>query len=80
MGPDLIHNRMLKNLNNTNRVALTHLINTLFISGFVPEVWKSATVIPISSYPRKHDYNQSCQKTIYGNTCYRTTESHLGIY
>jgi hypothetical protein len=47
MGPDLIHNRMLKNLNNTNRMALTHLINTLFISGFVPEVWKSATVIPL---------------------------------
>ena len=47
MGPDLIHNRMLKNLNNTNHMALTHLINTLFISGFVPEVWKSATVIPL---------------------------------
>jgi hypothetical protein len=31
MGPDHIHNKMLSNLNSVNQLALTHLINILFV-------------------------------------------------
>nr|CAH0108475.1 unnamed protein product [Daphnia galeata] len=47
MGPDHIHNKMLSNLNPVNQLALTHLINILFSSGFVPHVWKRASVVPL---------------------------------
>jgi ribonuclease HI len=47
MGPDHIHNKMLTNLNSENQLALTHLINILFLSGYVPNVWKRATVVPL---------------------------------
>ncbi|KZS06599.1 Uncharacterized protein APZ42_029899, partial [Daphnia magna] len=47
VGLDLIRNEMLKNLSTANKFYLLHLFNRLFASGYVPEIWKSAVVIPL---------------------------------
>lgn len=47
MGIDKIHNRMLKNLNNRNRVTLLKIINIIFRHGYIPRAWKCAIVAPI---------------------------------
>ena len=47
MGPDSIHNKMLAKLDNRNRLQLLHLLNLIFTSGFIPDHWKCATIIPV---------------------------------
>ena len=47
MGADLIHNNMLDKLDSTNRSLLLALFNRMYATGFVPESWKQATVIPL---------------------------------
>lgn len=47
MGADRIHNKMSKNLSTNNRSLLLELLNRMYTSGFVPEEWKNAVVVPI---------------------------------
>ena len=47
MVTDLIHNEMLARLSSANRRALLHVFNRLWKSGFVPDHWKLAIVIPL---------------------------------
>ena len=47
VGADRIHNRMLTNLTESNRKSLLKLLNLSYTTGFVPEQWKSAIVVPI---------------------------------
>jgi hypothetical protein len=47
LGPDLIHNEMLKQLSPVNRRSLLHLFNLFFVSGFSPNHWKTAIVVPL---------------------------------
>lgn len=47
IGLDLIHNEMLKQLSPVNRRSLLHLFNLLFESGFSPNHWKTAIVVPL---------------------------------
>jgi hypothetical protein len=47
MGRDRIHKKMLKNLNNNNRITLLKLLNISLNTGYLPPDWKNAAVIPI---------------------------------
>jgi ribonuclease HI/endonuclease/exonuclease/phosphatase family metal-dependent hydrolase len=47
VGPDDVHNEMIKRLNSANKKALTHLFNIMYSNGFVPKEWKLAAVVPL---------------------------------
>jgi hypothetical protein len=47
MGPDLIHNEMIKNLSPNNKKNVLLLFNALYSNAFVPDAWKKAIVIPL---------------------------------
>ena len=47
MGRDKIHNEMLINLNNNNRLTLPMVLNRMFNTSYIPLDWKEALVIPI---------------------------------
>jgi hypothetical protein len=47
MGRDLIHNQMITNLSEKNKMHLLHLFNNILQTHYVPTDWKTATVIPI---------------------------------
>lgn len=47
MGPDRIHNKMLKKLSETNRKVLLCLFNLMYEAAYVPDIWKLAWIIPI---------------------------------
>ena len=55
-GPDEIHYQVLKHLPETSLNILIQLLNKIWISGTFPEVWKEATIIPISK-PNKDSTN-----------------------
>ena len=55
MGADLIHNRMLANLDHRNIESLHLLFKMLFRTGFVPQSWKEAIVVPVLK-PGKQDH------------------------
>ena len=59
MGPDLIHNEMLKNLSPNNKENVLLLFNTLYSNVYVPEVWKKAIVIPLPKPGKPSDYANS---------------------
>jgi len=67
-GTDTIHNRMLTNLNVTNRKSLLHLFNRLFQTGCVPESWKEAAVIPLLK-PEKPKEEASSYRPIALTSC-----------
>ena len=46
-GPDKIHNEMLKNLGQTGKKVLLHLINCTWAGGTLPKSWKNAYIAPI---------------------------------
>lgn len=46
-GPDVIHYSMLKNLGATGRKLLVEILNDIFDTGKLPDIWKLAHVIPI---------------------------------
>jgi len=68
MGPDNIHNKMLSKLDPSNRASLLKLMNEMYLSGFVPEVWKSAIVIPILK-PGKRPNSPSSFRPISLTSC-----------
>ena len=47
MGRDLIHNQMITNLWEENKMHLLHLFNHMLQTHYVPTDWKTTTVIPI---------------------------------
>ena len=51
-GGDGIHNRMLINLNQSNKLHVLHLINASYKEGICPKEWKCGTIIPLPK-PRK---------------------------
>ncbi|EFX67713.1 hypothetical protein DAPPUDRAFT_261169 [Daphnia pulex] len=46
-GPDLIQNKMIRNLSKPNKTSLLHLFNRLFTNTHVPTQWNNAVVIPL---------------------------------
>lgn len=46
-GPDHVHNLMLQNLPDDMRRKLLELLNTFWKTGFFPEQWRNAIIIPI---------------------------------
>lgn len=59
MGRDKIHNLMIKNLTDTNKKHLLHLLNSMLQSSFVPADWKQATIIPIRKPDKPADSPES---------------------
>ena len=53
MGPDLIHNTMLKRLDSNNRSTLLDVLNLIHCTGHVPKSWKEAVVIPLIKTGKK---------------------------
>lgn len=47
VGSDLIHIKMLKNLNSENLAHLLFLLNLLYDNGYCPSDWKSAIILPL---------------------------------
>ena len=46
-GPDRIHNLMIKNIPETSLPYFLKIFNTMWISSYIPEGWKKATIVPI---------------------------------
>jgi hypothetical protein len=54
-GPDLIQNKMIRNMSKPNETSLLHLFNTLFTNTHVPTQWKNAVVIPLLKKGKQAD-------------------------
>lgn len=61
LGIDKIHNAMLTHLSLQNRITLLHVLNSMFLSGFVPEDWKYALVVPIPKPNKAPNRVDSCR-------------------
>lgn len=46
-GPDLVHNKILRNLNNTAVTALTNYYNECWRTGIIPKQWRTARTVLI---------------------------------
>ena len=57
VGPDLIHNKVLKNCAGVLAPPLTKLFNRSINEGKFPEIWKMANVVPIHKSGDKHLVN-----------------------
>ena len=68
MGADLVHNNMLDKLDFSNRANLLVLFNRMYASGFVPDSWKEATVIPLLK-PGKDRQKQESYRAISLLSC-----------
>ena len=68
MGADLVHNNMLDKLDFSNRAILLVLFNRMYASGFVPDSWKEATVIPLLK-PAKDRQKQESYRAISLLSC-----------
>lgn len=54
-GPDLINNKMISNMDASNRSHLLHLFNLLLVNGFCPDDWKTTNVIPLIKKGKDHE-------------------------
>ncbi|KAJ8897103.1 hypothetical protein PR048_002449 [Dryococelus australis] len=46
-GPDLIHSRIVFSFSRKAVVYLTHIVNAIFLTGYFPQTWKVATLVPL---------------------------------
>ena len=67
-GIDKITYEMLTNLSTENRDAILYLFNLMFTSGFIPEDWKTAIIIPIPK-PGKPPEKTSSYRPISLTSC-----------
>jgi hypothetical protein len=68
MGKDLIHNQMITNLSEENKMHLLHLFNHMLQTHYVPTDWKTTTVIPIQK-PDKPAEEPECYRPISLTSC-----------
>ena len=69
MGPDLIHNEMIKNLSPNNKNNVLLLSNTLYSNASVPDAWKKAIVIPLPK-PGKPSDDANSYRPISLTSCF----------
>ena len=81
MGKDQIHNKMIKNLSETNKTHLLHLFNSMLMSSYVPADWKQGTIIPLrkpGKPPEKPDsYRPVCLTSCLGKVMERIVNQRL---
>ncbi|KZS04645.1 Uncharacterized protein APZ42_032370 [Daphnia magna] len=76
MGPDLIHNEMIRNLSSPNKLHLLHLFNGLLTNAHVPSLWKQSIVIPLLK-PGKPRENPTSYRPVSLTSCLSKTMERI---
>jgi hypothetical protein len=76
LGPDRIHNRMLRHLPPAGRDFLLSMYNRIWAESSVPAAWKEAVVVPILK-PGKDRSLASSYRPIRLNSCLRKTMERM---
>ncbi|KAI9565067.1 putative R-directed D polymerase from mobile element jockey-like [Daphnia sinensis] len=76
MGPDLIHNEMIRNLSSPNKLHLLHLFNGLLTNAHVPKLWKQSIVIPLLK-PGKPRENPTSYRPVSLTSCLSKTMERI---
>lgn len=74
VGTDLIHNKILRKLSETNKKSIQHPLNVLLANAAVPTKWKESTIIPLLK-PGKPEENPSSYRPVALTSClFKTME------